>query len=80
MCRHGVARRRDRLEWGRPVVPNHIKLILSILVALVAVGVHVFQARADQDLNSWLALGLGIFMIIAMWLFPEAKGKQQRRS
>jgi hypothetical protein len=78
MWRHGSRAGRDRLEWRRPVVPNHIKLILSILVAFVAVGVHVFQARADQDLNSWLALGLGLFMIIAMWLFPEAKGKKQK--
>lgn len=59
-------------------MPNHIKLILSILVVVVAIGVHYFQARAGQAFNSWLALGLAAFMIFAMWLFPEAKGQKRK--
>jgi hypothetical protein len=57
-------------------MPSRIKLPLSILVAIVAVVVHVFQHRAGQELDSWLALGLGLLMIAAMWIFPEAKGRR----
>lgn len=55
-------------------MPSRIKLVLSLIVLAVAVAVYSFQARAGQGLNSWLALGLAVLMIAAMWLFPEAKG------
>jgi len=61
-------------------MPNGIKLILSILVVIVALGVHFFQARAGQELNSWLVLGLAAFMVFAMWIFPEAKGYRRKGS
>lgn len=60
-------------------MPNHIKLILSIVVVAVAIAFHIFQARAGHELNSWLALGLAAFMIAAVWLFPEAKGYKDKR-
>jgi hypothetical protein len=60
-------------------MPNHIKLILSLVVLAVALAVHYFQARAGQEFNSWLALGLAVLMIVAMWLFPEAKGYKKKR-
>ena len=54
-------------------MPKNVKLGLSVVVALVAIGVHLFQRDLGQDLNSWLVLALGAFMIFAMWLFPEAQ-------
>jgi hypothetical protein len=57
-------------------MPSRIKLPLSILVAIVAVVVHVLQRRAGQELDGWLALGLGALMIAAMWIFPEARGRR----
>ena len=59
-------------------MPAHIKLALSVLVAFAAIGAHFFQDYLDQEFNSWLVLSLGAFMIFAMWLFPEAKGKKQK--
>lgn len=59
-------------------MPTNIKLVLSLIVAAAAVAVHFFQAGVGQEFNSWLALALGAFMIFAMWLFPEAKGKKQK--
>jgi accessory gene regulator protein AgrB len=58
-------------------MPPRIKLILSLLVVLVAVIVHFFQASVGQDVNKWIVLGLGAFMIVALWIFPEA-GKRDR--
>lgn len=60
-------------------MPTNIKIILTILVAITAVGAHYFQTAAGQELTPWIVLGLGGFMIIALWLFPEAKGKHERR-
>jgi hypothetical protein len=54
-------------------MPAYLKLILSILVAIVAAVVHWTQAEAGQGFNSWLVLGLAAFMILAVWLFPEPR-------
>jgi hypothetical protein len=61
-------------------MPGYLKLILSILVAIAALVVHRLQGEAGRAFNSWLALGLGAFMILAMWLFPEPRrqGRKDR--
>lgn len=58
-------------------MPAHIKLLLSLLVAVAAVVIHLFQNAAGQDVNKWVVLGLGAFMIFSLWLFPET-GKRDR--
>ena len=60
-------------------MPNHLKLILSGIVVAVAVIVHFFQGQAGQDVTKWVVLGLGAFMILAIWLFPEARGGKKGR-
>ncbi|HZS83555.1 MAG TPA: hypothetical protein VFA50_11830 [Stellaceae bacterium] len=59
-------------------MPAKYKLPLSVVVAIVAIAVHFFQKAAGQPVTPWVALGLGAFMIFAMWLFPEAKSRQGR--
>ena len=54
-------------------MPAYLKLILSILVTAVALAVHWTQAEGGHGFNSWLVLGLGAFMILAVWLFPEPR-------
>ena len=58
-------------------MPAHIKLFLSLLGAVAAVVIHLFQNAAGQDVNKWGVLGLGAFMIFSLWLFPET-GKRDR--
>ena len=58
-------------------MPPRIKLILSGLVLIAAVIVHFFQNSIGQDVNKWIVLVLGAFMILSIWLFPEA-GKRRR--
>ena len=55
-------------------MPNNIRAILSVIVALVAVAVFYFEHAGGGGALKWFALGLGGFMIYAVWLFPEAKG------
>lgn len=58
-------------------MPVPFKLLLTALVALVAIAVHFWQADIGHTTQAWVALALGAFMIFALWLFPETK---QRRS
>ncbi len=55
-------------------MPDRIKYLLTALIVIIAGAFHYFQAQAGQQLTQWVALGLGVFMILAIWLFPEARG------
>ena len=33
------------------------------------------QQDLGLEVNKWVAVGLALFMILALWLFPEAKAK-----
>lgn len=59
-------------------MPNHVKAILSVIVAVVAAGMFWYQDRLGLEDNKWIAAGLAAFMIAAVWLFPEAQGKKQK--
>jgi hypothetical protein len=59
-------------------MPNHVKAILSLLVAAVAAGMFWYQDDIGMTGNAWVAAGLAAFMIAAVWLFPEAKGRKQK--
>jgi hypothetical protein len=60
-------------------MPNITKAILTVLVVIVAVVSHFYQAAAGQEVTQWLVLGLGTFMIATLWLFPEAGNKDSKR-
>jgi len=52
-------------------MPNHIKIILSLLVLAVTAASYVFQASVGQESTKYAVIFLGVFMVIAMWVFPE---------
>lgn len=58
-------------------MPPKIKIPLSIAVILVAIAVSYFQYQAGQAVTPWIALALGVFMVFAMWVFPEEKKKKK---
>lgn len=54
-------------------MPAYLKLIISSLVVLVAAGLlWTGDIEAGSNLN-WIVPSLAVFMILAIWLFPEAK-------
>jgi hypothetical protein len=57
-------------------MPAKYKIVISILVALAAAATYYFQSGAGQDVTPFVALGLGAFMIFAIWLFPETRGEK----
>ncbi len=57
-------------------MPVRIKVLLSIIVALVAFGGYVFQASLGHTWPSYAALLFGGVAVIAMWIFPEVSHKK----
>jgi uncharacterized membrane protein YfcA len=54
-------------------MPVKIKLGLSLLVVLVAAVAAWYQHTLGHDRIQYVVAFLGLFMIFAMWLFPEVK-------
>ncbi len=59
-------------------MPTNIRAMLSIAVALVTAAVFYFESQAGPGSLKWFALFLGLAMIGAVWLFPEAKKRADR--
>ncbi|MEX2629254.1 MAG: hypothetical protein WD341_04885 [Tistlia sp.] len=59
-------------------MPTHIKLILSLVVLAVAAYVGWWQHGLGHQGPAWVAVGLGLFMVFALWVFPETKGDKQK--
>ncbi len=57
-------------------MPVRIKLGLSLLVVLVAAIACYAQHRLGHDRIQYVVAFLGLFMIFAMWLFPEVKREE----
>ena len=61
-------------------MPTPVKLILSLIVLLVAVAGYFFQDSLGQTGPKYAVLFLGVWMTIAMWIFPEVTRKKVDRS
>jgi hypothetical protein len=57
-------------------MPNDVKAIVSVLALLVAIG-FAFWERANGKPHLFLfVIGLAVFAVAAMWVFPEASVKK----
>ena len=55
-------------------MPAHLKFVLSLVVCAVAGVLYYLETRGGGDVAvAWVAVGLGAFMIVAIWLFPETR-------
>ncbi len=59
-------------------MPNHLRFILSVTVALAGAIAFYFERRGGDEQMGWIMLGLAALMIGAVWLFPEARRKDPR--
>jgi hypothetical protein len=57
-------------------MPVKIKLGLSLVTVLVAAIAFYYQHRLGHDRIQYVVAFLGLFMIFAMWLFPEVKREE----
>ena len=57
-------------------MPVHIKIVFSLVVLLVAVAGYFFLDWFGQGFSRYLALFLGVFAVVAFWIFPEVTNKK----
>jgi len=50
-------------------MPNYLKIIICLIVAAVAGLVFHIGINARE-----VVLGIAVLMIVAIWMFPEARG------
>lgn len=54
-------------------MPNHLRFLLSIAVAVVSAVALYAEWRSGDTAMGWIMAGLAVLMIGAVWLFPEAR-------
>jgi hypothetical protein len=57
-------------------MPFPVKFALSAIVIAVAIGAFFFQSSLGQTGPQYATLFLGVFMVVAMWIFPEVARKE----
>ena len=57
-------------------MPNDVKAIVSLVVLIVAAVLAYWSGSPIRhDFSTWI-MGTAVFMIVAMWVFPEAGVKK----
>ena len=59
-------------------MPTHIKIIVSVLTLLVGAVFFHFEREFGQAYVANVAICLSIFMVLAMWIFPEAGDRAKK--
>ncbi|MBM08800.1 MAG: hypothetical protein CMF69_04380 [Magnetovibrio sp.] len=60
-------------------MPSHIKAALSIVVLCIGFTMHWYEKENGDEQMSWVVIGLAVFMVLAMWIFPET-GKLKNKN
>lgn len=60
-------------------MPKHIKIIVSLFTLLVGAAFHYFENTYGQSSVAMVGAALSVFMVLAMWIFPEAGDKSKTR-
>ena len=55
-------------------MPNDVKAILSGVTLAAALAFAYWEDGQGRPDLFWLAIGFGVFAVLAMWVFPEAQG------
>lgn len=59
-------------------MPTHIKIIVSILTLLVGATFYHFETDLGQAHIANVGVFLSVFMVLAMWIFPEAGDRAKK--
>jgi len=54
-------------------MPPHIKAFLTGTIVVLAILAWIFRETIGLEASPFHLFGLLIFMIVALWLFPEVK-------
>jgi hypothetical protein len=61
--------------WGS-AMPNDVKTAVSIVAVIVAAVLAYWSGSPIRPEYSTFVMGTAVFMVIAMWIFPEAGVKK----
>jgi membrane protein YdbS with pleckstrin-like domain len=56
-------------------VITKVKTVISLLILLVAVGVAAYDYHVELLAPAVVAFGTGLFVVFAIWVFPDVKRK-----
>jgi hypothetical protein len=59
-------------------MPNDVKAILSVIALAVAAVLAFWSGSPIRHGFSTYVMVVGVLMVAAMWVFPEAGGKRAR--
>ena len=57
-------------------MPNDVKAIVSLATVVVAVVFAYWERANGRPHLFWFVIGLALFAVVAMWIFPEATSKK----
>ena len=60
-------------------MPTHIKIIVSLLTLLAGAIFYYFEGQHGQPHVATAGAVLSVFMVLAMWIFPEAGDRAKRK-
>ena len=58
-------------------MPTTIKIVVATLVLALALTAFWLESGADSGNLRWVMLGLGGFMALSLWMFPEPKMRDE---
>lgn len=58
-------------------MPNDVKAIVSALAVIVAAILAFWSGSPIRPEYGTFVIATAVFMVIAMWIFPEAGGKKR---
>ncbi len=58
-------------------MPSGIKAILSLIVLIIGAIAHWYEKQSGNEPLSWVVAALAVFMVLAMWIFPETGSRKR---
>ena len=53
--------------------------VAVVVVLVIGFSVHYWEHQQGNVHLSWMVAALAVFMVLAMWIFPEAGGKNEKK-
>jgi hypothetical protein len=57
-------------------MPNDVKVVVSLVALAVALAFAFWEHAYGHPHLFWIVIGLAVFAVVAMWVFPEAGVKK----
>lgn len=59
-------------------MPTHIKIMVSVITLLIGAAFYHLEGKFGEAQVANVAAALSVFMVLAMWMFPEAGDRAKK--